>query len=51
MGAFKVASCPLGPATAHGVGLMTEMHVKIMPIGPSAAAGEVETYGRKAMII
>ncbi len=45
-----LASCPLGPATAHGVGILTEMHVIyiIMPIGPSAATGEVETHGRKA---
>ncbi len=46
-----------GLVTAHGVGILTEMHViymerythmpKIMPIGPLAAAGEARTHGRK----
>ncbi len=42
-----LASCPWGLVTANGVDLLTEIYVT-MPIGQSAAAGEVETYGRKA---
>ncbi len=42
-----LASCPLGPVTANGVDLLTEIYVILRSIGPSAAAGEVETYGRK----
>ncbi len=52
----RLASSQLGPATAHGVGILV-MHViymeryihipKFRSVGPSAAAGEVETYGRK----
>ena len=53
----KLASCPSGPVTAHGVGILTEMHViyieryilpKIMSIGPLATTGEAVTDARKA---
>ncbi len=27
---FLLASCPLGPATAHGVGILTELYVIYM---------------------
>ena len=50
------ASCPWGPATAHGVGTLTEMDViymersiympKFRSIGLLAAAGEVVTHER-----
>ena len=58
----ELASCPWGPVTANGVDLLTEIYAiymeahtshpasripKIMSIGPSAAAGEVATHGRK----
>ena len=57
-----LASCQLGPATAHGVGILTVIHAiyierytshraihipKFRSAGPWAAEGEVETYGRK----
>ncbi len=54
---ISLASCPLGPVTAHGVGILTEMHViymgrytshRAMPVGPLAAAGEAVTDARKA---
>ncbi len=42
----------MGPATAHGVGLLTEMYVIYMCVGPLAVAGEAVTDakadGRKA---
>ncbi len=47
----RLASCPWGPATANGVGILTELYViytampKIMSIGPLATAGEVVTNG------
>ena len=48
----RLASCPWGPATANGVGILTELYViytampKIMSIGPLATAGEVVTDGK-----
>ena len=47
-----LASCPLGPATARRVGILTEMHVVYIerytsPISTLAAAGEAMTHGRK----
>ncbi len=49
---FLLASCPLGPVTAHGVGIRTKMHViyimTFMSAGPTAAAGEAVTDARKA---
>ena len=46
---YTLASCPLGPVTAHGVGILTEMHViYIVSIGPLATTGEAVTDARKA---
>ncbi len=45
----ELSSCPWGPATAHGVGILTELYVIYMErstshhagvSGPLAAAGE-----------
>ncbi len=44
----ELASCPWGPVTAHGVGILTEMHVIFMSVGPTAASGEAVTDARKA---
>ncbi len=51
-----LASCPWGPATAYGVGILTELYVihmerstshrAIMSIGPLAAKAEVISCGR-----
>ncbi len=44
---YKLASCPLGPATAYGVNLLTEIYVIYMETHtlhrPTTAAGEAVT--------
>ena len=48
----ELASCPLGPATAHGEGTLTEMEVmyKIRSVGLLAEVGEVVTHERTERI-